>query len=228
MIAFAMKLDVSDFGANDNRDETYELTIGESSWRGFKLTVTVIVSLAICLNLGCVNSNGELPEQRNATQNQNEQDEILGQVAREEVWMPRDFEVPLEWKRSEFMLRPLVESDVDADFAAVMESKLQLRELFGGDWPPDDFTREQNLEDLKVHERAFNDRESFAYTVLTLDGTRVLGCVYIHPAENSDAQVVFWVRTAELDKLEAVLFAALKEWLVTDWPFIQVAFPGRE
>ncbi|MDB4778320.1 GNAT family N-acetyltransferase [bacterium] len=185
---------------------------------------THFIRLAIFLGIGfCLGCSGSV---QNTPQAKNDGQPIADSS---EVWLPSTIEVPQGMKQSDFQLRPLVLNDVRADYEAVMESKLQLRELFGGEWPQDDFTLEQNLDDLKVHEQAFQDREAFAYTVTSPGQARVLGCVYIHPADDADAQVIFWVRTSELAKgTEKKLFESLKVWLTTEWPFSNVSFPGRE
>ncbi len=183
-------------------------------------SIGLVVLLGIGFCLGCSGSNQDLPQVENAGQPMAEP---------REAWLPSAFEIPGGLKHKHFLLRPLVLEDMSADYEAVMESKLQLRELFGGEWPSDDFTLEQNRDDLKVHEQAFQDREAFAYTVTSHDQARVLGCVYIHPADDADAQVIFWIRTSELEKgTEKKLFESLKVWLTTEWPFTNVAFPGRE
>ena len=64
--------------------------------------------------------------------------------------------------------------DVEKDYEAVIESRDLLRSMFGGDWPRDGFTLEENLKDLERHQQEFLDREAFAYTVVSLDNDRVL------------------------------------------------------
>jgi hypothetical protein len=44
-------------------------------------------------------------------------------------------------------------------------------------WPREGFTLEKNLADLEEHQQEFLDREAFTYTVVSLDESRVLGCV---------------------------------------------------
>lgn len=147
----------------------------------------------------------------------------------ERAFVPATFRVPEQLNHSEFRLRPLEVSDAAADYEAVMESKVELRRLFGGDWPQDGFTLEQNRSDLEAHRRAFLDRESFTYTVLTPDGLRIVGCVYIHPGEGEGAQVIYWIRTSEQGRgLSEKLQHVLHQWLTSEWPFRDVVFPGRE
>jgi 16S rRNA G966 N2-methylase RsmD len=121
--------------------------------------------------------------------------------------------------------------DVEKDYEAVVESRELLHRMFGGQWPRVGFTLEENLADLEKHQQEFLDRKAFAYTVVSLDETKVLGCVYIDPPEasDSDAVVVMWVRQTEYDKgLDEVLFNEVRDWISSVWPFKKVNFTGRE
>ncbi|MFM7402654.1 MAG: hypothetical protein ACKO1N_00890 [Erythrobacter sp.] len=99
----------------------------------------------------------------------------------------------------------------------------------GGKWP-EGLTLEQNLIDLGWHQKEFQRRRSFAYTVVRLDESAVLGCVYILPTQKRgfDAEVYLWARESQLASgFEDRLYAKVKDWITTDWPFITVGFPGR-
>ena len=146
-------------------------------------------------------------------------------------FVPDDFEVPALLETDRFRLRMLSVDDVEKDYEAVVESRELLHTMFGGSWPRPGFTLEENLADLKRHQQEFLNREAFAYTVVSLDETRVLGCVYIDPSEtaDSDAVVVMWVRQTEYDKeLDEILFKTVRDWIRSDWPFRKVDYPGRE
>jgi hypothetical protein len=145
--------------------------------------------------------------------------------------VPDDFVVPLKLETSEFRLRPLTINDVIKDFDAVMTSVDHLRTIFndGTDWP-DGLTLEDDLIDLGWHHREFTIRHSFAYTVVSLDERRCLGCVYIYPSSDPghDAEAFYWARQSELASgLEERLGATFRDWLKRDWPFKRVAYPGR-
>lgn len=147
--------------------------------------------------------------------------------------VPTDFRVPAGLVTAEFRLRMLTINDVVKDYEAVMTSRDHLRGVFGpqSNWPAADLTLEQDLIDLGWHQKEFQNRTSFAYTVMSLGESRCLGCVYIYPAApaNYDAQVILWVRQSELASgLEDRLLAAVKTWIAQDWPFERVAFPGKE
>ena len=128
-----------------------------------------------------------------------------------------------------FRLRMLSVEDVQKDYEAVMESRERLFAI-DGSWPREGFTIEENLADLERHQREFLERIAFAYTVVSLDESRVLGCVYINPVKHKsvDAWVHMWVRESEYKKgLDPILFKAVKEWLDSVWPFKKVVYPRR-
>src|SRR5262249_22189853 len=143
--------------------------------------------------------------------------------------------VPEETRTNRLFLRPLRATDVELDYNAVMSSAEQLRRWSQSDWPSDDFTLAQNLDDLQRHEREHGTREAFTFTVLNPQATRCLGCVYITPVvpqaahlcagATYAANVGFWVRTSELaNDLDKHLFATLREWFSTAWAFDAIVF----
>ncbi len=145
-------------------------------------------------------------------------------------FVPEDFEIPTLFETDRLRLRMLSVDDVEKDFEAVIESRELLHTMFGGPWPKPGFTLEENLIDLERHQQEFLDRKAFAYTVVSLDETKVLGCVYINRSErsNSDAVVFMWVRQTEYDEgLDEVLFHTIKDWISTKWPFRKVDYPSR-
>jgi hypothetical protein len=146
-------------------------------------------------------------------------------------FIPTDFTVPEKLENTEFRLRMLTVNDVVKDYDAVMSSVDHLRTIWpGGRWP-EGLTIEQNLIDLGWHQKEFQTRRSFAYTVVTPSESMVMGCVYIEPTHKRDydAMVYLWARQSELaGGLETRLHAALKYWIAKEWPFTTVAFPGRD
>jgi hypothetical protein len=146
-------------------------------------------------------------------------------------FVPPNFKVPQTLETVEFRLRMLTVNDVVKDYDAVMTSVDHLKTIWpDGSWP-EGLTIEQNLIDLGWHQKEFQLRQSFAYTVVNLSESRVMGCVYIDPSrkEGYDAVVYLWARQSELAAdLENRLFAAVKVWLSSEWPFRNAAYPGRE
>lgn len=145
-------------------------------------------------------------------------------------FVPDDFEVPASFETDRFRLRMLSVDDVKKDYEAVIESRELLHTMFGGPWPRLGFTLEENLSDLERHQQEFLSRKAFAYTAVSLDETKILGCVYINPPKttDSDAVVVMWVRQTEYDKgLDEILFNSVRDWISSIWPFRRVYYPGR-
>ncbi len=156
------------------------------------------------------------------------------------LFYPETAEVPAGLRAGEFLLEPLRTTHVELDYAALMESKEMLRRWSQSDWPSDDFTLEQNYQDLDEHEREHQERAAFTYTVLSLAATECLGCVYIRPVaplmEQEDARVApeggeyrgrtaFWVRQSRLaEDLDRRLLTTLMDWFKRDWAFSRVVF----
>ena len=117
------------------------------------------------------------------------------------MWIDADFEVPELLEASEFRLRMLQASDAEADYEAVMESQERLRAGSPNGWPRPGFTLEENRADLVRHEAEFLARDAFAYTMVTSKDDQVLGCLYINPSEEADADVYMWVRESRREEL---------------------------
>src|SRR5205823_11596297 len=126
------------------------------------------------------------------------------------------FVAPTGLERERLRLRMLSVDDIVKDFDAICvrvvhEGSSQL--LFVP-------TVVANLGDLGWHQKEFELRRSFAYTVVAPDESRVLGCAYVSPSETHDARVRMWVRRgAWEDGLDPLLEAALRDWLVRELPF---------
>jgi hypothetical protein len=146
-------------------------------------------------------------------------------------FVPEDFKIPETLETKEFRLRMLTVNDVVKDYDAVMTSVDHLKTIWpGGGWP-EGLTFEQDLIDLGWHQKEFQRRRSFAYTVVTLSESMVTGCVYINPTPKGgyDAVVYLWARQSALPGgLETRLYAAVKDWIAKEWPFEKVAYPGRD
>ena len=145
--------------------------------------------------------------------------------------VPETFQVPAVLETEHFRLRMLSVEDVEKDYEAVIESQRLLHAMFGGPWPRDGFTLKENLKDLERHQQEFIDHIAFAYTVVSLDESKVLGCIYINPPRktNADVEIRMWVRQTEFDKgLDPILFQSVKDWISSEWPFESVAYPGRD
>ena len=133
------------------------------------------------------------------------------------------------------VVRPLRATDVELDYDAVTSSAERLRRWSQTEWPADDFTLAENLDDLRRHEREHLERAAFTFTVLDRQETACLGCVYFTPlgpeaahlceGAGHAAAIGFWVRTSELaGDLDQHLLFTLREWIEAAWAFDCVAF----
>ena len=142
------------------------------------------------------------------------------------------FEVPTSAEGPGFRLKPLGPDLVKIDFDAYMSSVEHLQQTFtrSPDWPRAGITDADAMLDMQTESARFAARESFAYSVLTPDGLRERGCLYVSPSPvpGYDAVVRIWVTKAEYDAgFDAALEAWARQWIAAKWPFRKVAWPGR-
>ncbi len=154
--------------------------------------------------------------------------------AAEASFIPANFDPPTLWEGDGFKVVPLGPELAKIDYDAYMSSIEHLQKTFtySTGWPNADVTMDDAQEDMANEKRRFDTRESFAYAVLTPDGTRERGCVYVRPSgkQGYDAAVRLWVTQEEFDAgFDAELYEAVKKWIPEAWPFFEnVAYPGRE
>jgi virginiamycin B lyase len=94
---------------------------------------------------------------------------------------------------------------------------------------PMKITSDEDYGELKRHRWEFQHLTSFAYGILTPDGTEEVACVYVNPSkkEGFDAAVHFLMtERAEKENLRPVLEQKVREWIKSSWPFEKVAYPG--
>lgn len=151
---------------------------------------------------------------------------------------------PTELRTPDAWLRRQRAADAAADHEAVMASKEALRVWCDDTWPEDDFTPEQNAEDLAGHLADAEAGTAFGYTVWDPDGTRVLGSLYLEPtapfldayrADDADraalaacdVRVELWLRADLPDDVEPRVLAAVRDWLAAAWPFRRPCWGSR-
>ena len=156
-----------------------------------------------------------------------------------------DGPVPHGFSTDAFLVRPALATDAELDYEAVMASKEFLRVWEQDSWPEDDFTVEDNRADLEKMETRHVAGYAFGYTVMNLDETECLGCVYVMPPDAKmfagakpdeqapwdacDGTVYFWVRTALLESgVDRALLGELRTWFDTAWTLSNVTFNTNE
>lgn len=158
------------------------------------------------------------------------------------LFYPTHTAVPESLVTEHFYLRPLQATDAALDFAALMESRTVLRAWSQSAWPADDFTVAENAVELAKHAEEHQQGIAFTFTVLDLQESRCLGCVYINPlmyplntlsqhklfcsdVQDYQAGVTFWVRASCLEMdLDRSLLTALIAWFKQAWSFTSVFF----
>jgi len=158
-----------------------------------------------------------------------------------------DEPVPVELRTDEFTLRPITAGDAERDYAAVIESREYLRLWEQSTWPADDFTVEENRDDLAGLEQRHAEHRAFTYTVVDPDDTQALGCVYVFPTsakflaeatvtalgddawDDVDAVVYFWTRGSRMEQgMDERLLAALRPWFRDEWKTERTVYVTNE
>ncbi len=144
----------------------------------------------------------------------------------------KDFSVPMSVVTPHFKLQPLGPALVKIDYEAYMSSVEHLQKTFtrSPEWPHAGISDADAMKDMEGEAARFAAREAFSYSVLTPDGKRERGCIYVSPSPvpGYDAQVRIWVTKADYDAgFDAELYAWASQWVKTAWPFKKVAYPGR-
>jgi hypothetical protein len=154
---------------------------------------------------------------------------------------------PFGFLADDFRVRPIRVEDARLDHEAVMESREYLRLWEQSTWPEDDFTVEANRDDLERLVERHGRGDSFGWTVMNLDESECLGCVYAfrpdgtwlgkadvtplgpQPWTDCDAVFVFWVRKSRLEQnLDRTLLDAMRAWIERDWPLERAVFLTNE
>ncbi|MFT4790339.1 MAG: hypothetical protein ACI9T9_002893 [Oleiphilaceae bacterium] len=135
--------------------------------------------------------------------------------------VPKNFVVPAVLEHKQCRIRTLTVNDVIKDYDAVISRREHLQGVFGSNsnWPAVDLTLQQNLIDFSCHQKEFQIKRSFAYTVVTLDEKHVIGCIYIYSTDKGefDAEITMWVSQDALkDGYDVIFLKTVEEWLANE------------
>ena len=158
----------------------------------------------------------------------------------DQLFVPADFAVPGGLTAGEMRLEPLGPRHNAADYAAWTASTGHIQATPGFPWGgwPHEMSLAENLADLEMHERDFENRVGFTFTVLDPENGEVIGCVYMYPVRRDadgnviepragEASVRSWVR-ADRASLDEPLWRAVGAWLEADWPFDHFEYATRD
>lgn len=142
-------------------------------------------------------------------------------------FVPPTFVVPPPPRTDGFWLEPLGPEHNQADYDAWTSSMEHIQSTPGFEdsrWPHP-MSLDDNLGDLTMHARHFEERVGFTYTVRSTTDDDVVGCVYIYPADEAgvDARVRSWVR-ASWAPHDGELADLVATWLAESWPFSAVRY----
>jgi hypothetical protein len=151
---------------------------------------------------------------------------------------PTAFAVPTRLVFEHLEARAITRADLADDVRGINASIELIPRTRGGGWPTEPVTEAVNYVDLVWHELEFRDGYSFTYAVYDTGGT-YLGCCYLYPLGRRtqlsealldyDVDVSWWVTPAAYERGDyAKLYAALRHWLATEFPFWRPYYSNRE
>jgi len=133
-----------------------------------------------------------------------------------------NWQIPTHYQLGSFNLKSLNTAQNARDYSAIMESVDNIRSAAPQLTWPKGLTLEQNLIDLAWHQKEFETRRSFAWTIE--DGSsEYLGCAYVYPSMDGSrsAEVAWWWRRG-FQTHNAVFETLFLNWLESeDWPDLE-------
>ncbi len=145
--------------------------------------------------------------------------------------VPETFQVPTTYIGAMYKLVPLGPDVAELDYKAYMSSIDHIRKSQGGNWPSPGLTMADQAKDMAGEKAQWDGRKSFPFAVLSLDGSKELGCFYLRPSakEGYDVVATMWVVKDQFDAgFEDQLYKDMKAWVAQAWPFQKPAWRGRE
>ena len=157
---------------------------------------------------------------------------------------PARHPVPDNYATDRFRLRRQMFDDNCADYQAVMQSRQQLRVWSDSDWPPDNFTPEDNLSDLEMHIGEHERDEAYGFSVFDAAVDALIGSLYINPigsiiasyqddehaasiVQRFDACADYWLLEGLSGEMQVDFLKTIQTWLKDAWWFKGIAFGSR-
>lgn len=136
-------------------------------------------------------------------------------------FVPADFMAPPPPEVRDYTWNILEPEILVQDYDALMH--------VAGRSAPMSITKDEDYGELKRHRWEFQRQTSFAYGILTPDGSIELACVYVNPSKKQgyDATVkILMTDRGEKDNLQPLLLEKVRAWVKSSWPFARVGWPG--
>jgi hypothetical protein len=158
---------------------------------------------------------------------------------------PNNHPVPELLETPTFVIRRQYQSDNHLDYEAVMDSKEVLREWSDSDWPEDDFSLEQNGEDIAGHIKNHQHHLDYGFSIFASDYSRLLGSLYLNPMEPLlenyptdgetlaklqafDIRIEYWLRRGTSAEFEQQFVGEVRAWLKREWWFKNPVLGSRK
>ena len=153
--------------------------------------------------------------------------------------LPSRFEAPTRLTYQDLVAVAITRAHLQDDVRGINASIEQIQATRGGDWPTEPVTEEFDFVDLVWHEQEFREKTSFTYAVYD-DRGHYLGCCYLYPMGRRTelteelarprrrCQLVGDARPPTRRGYYDKLYAALHEWLATEFPFKHAYYSNAE
>jgi RimJ/RimL family protein N-acetyltransferase len=148
-----------------------------------------------------------------------------------------DFKVPDPLTHGKFALVPMHPDIAPLDHKATQENRAHLLATLGWDYP-EDYSVDQNKEDLQEYAHQYGNRSAYAYSIQTPDKTKAIGALFCNrpdfgeatepvpeeankewPAGARSMETSLWLGKAETDAgLDKDVLTAITDWLHAKWP----------
>jgi len=152
--------------------------------------------------------------------------------------LPAGWVAPTDLAFDDIRARAISRADLRDDVRGINASIGLIRQTRGGDWPAGPVSADFDYVDLVWHELEFREGHSFTYAVYDSRG-EYLGCCYLYPMGRRtpltselltyDVDVSWWVTPDAYEHgYYAKLYAALRQWLETAFPFMNAHYSNAE
>ncbi len=145
------------------------------------------------------------------------------------IQLPPGYDAPTRLTYDDIVATAISRANLSDDVRGINASIALIQKTRGGGWPTEPVTEEFNFVDLVWHECEFREGYSFAYAVYDDRGT-YLGCCSLYPMGrrtllnedllDHDVDDSWWVTPEAYERgYYTKLYAALRHWVVEDYPF---------